>query len=332
MAPPVTTPKPVYMVRGDDPALLAESVRTLVAGVLGAEDGPLAVEDFTLEAGDDQLVAALLDACLTPPFLTARRVVVAANAGALAAAQGARLVAYLERPLDTTVLVLVGGGGTVPAKLVSAVKKAGEVIDAGLPRQGRDRTGWLVERLKSAPVSLDAAAGNLLGQHLGEDLGRVAGLLETLASTYGPGARIGRDELEPFLGEAGGVAPWDLTDALDRGDGQSALVTLHRLMHAGDRHPLVVMATLHRHYGAMLRLDGSGARTDAEAAAALGIKGSTYPAKKALVQSRRLGSTGVRRAIRLLAEADLDLRGAKTWPEELVMEVLVARLCQLARG
>jgi DNA polymerase III subunit delta len=32
----------------------------------------------------------------------------------------------------------------------------------------------------------------------------------------------------------------------------------------------------------------------------------------------------------LLAQADLDLRGAKEWPDELVMEVLVARLSRLA--
>jgi hypothetical protein len=37
----------------------------------------------------------------------------------------------------------------------------------------------------------------------------------------------------------------------------------------------------------------------------------------------------VARAITLLSEADLDLRGMKEWPEGLVMEVLVARLCRL---
>jgi DNA polymerase-3 subunit delta len=91
------------------------------------------------------------------------------------------------------------------------------------------------------------------------------------------------------------------------------------------------MATLHRHFGQMLRLDGAGARNESDAAQLLGIKGSPYPAKKALTQARRLGSEKIRRAIVLLAEADLDLRGQKSWPGELVMEVLVARLCQLSR-
>ena len=36
------------------------------------------------------------------------------------------------------------------------------------------------------------------------------------------------------------------------------------------------------------------------------------------------------RAVDLLAEADLDLRGGKAWPDDLVLEVLVARLARLA--
>ena len=46
----------------------------------------------------------------------------------------------------------------------------------------------------------------------------------------------------------------------------AALSVLHRMLAAGDRHPLVVMATLQRHYGSMLRLDGSGATSEAAAA------------------------------------------------------------------
>jgi DNA polymerase-3 subunit delta len=227
--------------------------------------------------------------------------------------------------------VLVGGGGTVPAKLVTAVKASGEQIDAGAPRQAKERTSWVVDRLRKSPLNFDARAGQRLTEHLGEDVSRLGGIIDLLVTAHGEGATITADDVEPFLGDAGGVAPWDLTDALDKGDASTALTHLHRLLRGGDRHPLVVLATLHRHYGQMLRLDGAGVRNDSEAAQVLGLKGSTFPAKKALTQSRKLGSRKVRRAISLLAEADLDLRGQKSWPEELVMEVLVARLAQLSR-
>jgi DNA polymerase-3 subunit delta len=329
-----TTPKPVYLVRGDDAVLLAEAVRTLVATLIPeGDDASLVVEDLDLDqqSTDDHGVGAVLDACLTPPFLTGRRVVLARNAGVLNADEAARVVQYLADPLDTTALVLVGGGGTVPAKLVTAVKGAGELVDAGAPRQARERTSWIVDRLKKSPLQFDARAGQRLAEHLGEDVSRLSGIIDLLVTAHGEGASITADDIEPFLGEAGGVAPWDLTDALDKGDAATALGHLHRLMTGGDRHPLVVLATLHRHYGQMLRLDGSGVRNEAEAAQVLGLKGSTFPARKALSQSRRLGGAKVRRAIALVAEADLDLRGQKSWPDGLVMEVLVARLAQLSR-
>jgi DNA polymerase-3 subunit delta len=102
------------------------------------------------------------------------------------------------------------------------------------------------------------------------------------------------------------------------------------MMGAGGRHPLQIMASLQRHYGGMLRLDGAEVRTGDEAAAIL--KMSPFPARKVLEQSRRLGHERVARAIDVIAQADNELRGRLGWPDTLVMEVLVARLAQLARS
>ena len=78
----------------------------------------------------------------------------------------------------------------------------------------------------------------------------------------------------------------------------------------------------------MLRLDGADVSSEEDAAALLGTK--PYPAAKAMRQARRLGSAAVGRAVTLLADADLDLRGRTGWPEDLVLDVLVARLSRLA--
>jgi len=78
----------------------------------------------------------------------------------------------------------------------------------------------------------------------------------------------------------------------------------------------------------MLALDGLDVRGEKEAAAALGIRGSTFPARKALDQSRRLGHDKIAQAIALLARADRDLRGERAYPrdvaDDLVMELLIA--------
>lgn len=319
----MSEPLAVVLVKGDDPALLAEAVREATELALDGADRTLALEEMS---GDDLAVASIVDAARTPPFLAERRVLVVRDVGRWSSEDLVPLIDYLAAPETTASIVLVAGGGQTSQRLLNAVKKAGRVVDGGAP-SGRARITWVTERLKTASVTFDAAAGARIADHLGEDLGRLPALLETLAGAYGAGARIGVEEVEPFLGGAGGVPPWDLTDPVDRGDTAAALAALKRLTGGGERHPLVVLASLHRHYAAMMRLDGSGIRDEREAAAALGM--GPYPAKKAIQQATRLGSAAIARAVILLADADLDLRGVKEWPDDLVLEVLVARLSRL---
>ena len=318
-APPIS----LITSKDDDPTVLADTVRAETDALLAGEDRAIALEELS---GDDLTVGAIVDACQTPPFLSSRRVIVVRDVGRFSSDDIEPLLEYLASPLDSSLLLLVGGGGKVSQKLVNAAKKYGRLFDATVPT-GKARTTWLVDQVKESAVQLDAAGAKRLQDHLGEDVGRLPRLLDALASAYGDGARVTVDDLEPFLGEAGGVAPWDLTDAIDRGDTAGALSALQRIMSAGERHALAVLGTLHRHYGAMLRLDGAAVSGDAEAAALVGM--APFPASKVLKTGRRIGSAGVARAITLLAEADLDLRGVKDWPDELIMEVLVARLSRL---
>jgi DNA polymerase-3 subunit delta len=317
----------VYLVRGEDPVLNADAVRGLLHELVGDGDASLMVEEFT-PADVDADTSPIADAAQTPPFLTDRRIVVGRDINTYATAALDPILRYLDDPLPSTSLVLTGGKGIAP-KLVNAVKKAGTIVEAGAPA-GKGRKPWLTEQLRAAPVRLEPAAVDLVDRHLGEDLGRLTNVLESLAAAYGRDARVTAEEVEPFLGEQGSVPPWELTDAIDSGRTGPAMSALQRMMSAGERHPLAIMSTLHSHYARMLRLDGSAVRDEAQAAEVLGMKGSTFPAKKALTQARKLGHDGVVEAMRLLAEADLDLRKfTKDWPEHLVMEVLVARLSRL---
>ena len=316
----------VHLITGDDESLVLDAISQLLDQLVGSGDRSLMLEDFD---GTEYTLSAVVDSALTPPFLTDRRVVVARGVGRFGADDVAPLIGYLADPMESTDLVLVGGGGRMPKALTDAAKKSATVIDTSPPSRAADRMGWFDEHIRAAGLKFDAAALKVLAEWLGEDAGRLQGILETLRSTYGAEHTMRPADVTPFLGEAGGVPPWDLTDAIDNGDTTRSLELLHRMMRAGERHPLQVMSILHGHYSKLLLLDGVDARDEASAAAAMGIKPG-FPAKKALTQFRRLGGNGAARAMALLAQADLDLRGAKDWPEDLVMEVLVARLSRLA--
>jgi DNA polymerase-3 subunit delta len=336
----VSAVPPVHLVLGDDARFRADATKVLIAELLGADDASLALEEFSLapradageadaaSAGDGPpIVATALGSASTPPFGTERRIIVIREVGSMGAADADAVARYLADPCPTTALVLVGGGGRIPMALTKAIKVAGGVEVKTTPAKTGDA---LAGALDGAAVKLTAAAAHRVADWLGDDAGRIPALLDVLRAAYGEGARIDVDDLEPYLGEAGGVAPYHLTGAIDKGDAPGALEILHRLRGASF-HPLQVMAMLHKHYQRMLRLDDPQIGGEQEAVAALGGKVKPYPAGLALRQARLLGSDGLRAAYGHLAKADVDLRGATGLPEDAVLEVLIARLAGLSR-
>jgi DNA polymerase-3 subunit delta len=317
------------LVRGDDPALVAQEARRVIDRMVGSRESSFVVEEHGA-SGEELDVKAVIDACLTPPFLGDRRVVVVREAGRIGAGDATALAAVVADPPPTTFLVLVGGGGTVPQSLVKAVGAAGELLDASAGT-GRERTSWVAAQLRDAPVRLDAAARARIQAHLGDDLGRLSGIVDALVAAFGQGASISVAQLEPFLGSAGSVPPWELTDAIDASSIPRALGALRRMLDAGGRAPTEVLGVLHRHYANMLRLDGLDEVDASEAAGLLGVR-SSFVAKKAMEQGRRLGGERIAQAINLLADADLDVKGRTALPPDLVLEVLVARLSRQMRA
>jgi DNA polymerase-3 subunit delta len=334
----------ITVVRGDDETLLREALNATVQSLLGEEDRGLAVTElYEDDYGDDdhRSVGPIVDAASTPPLLTECRVIVAHHMGRFSkAADVALLVEYLADPTPSASIVLVWERGVsprqerlsaVPKSLLKAIDDAdGTIVDSSTG-SGRKAGAWLDGRLAAAEVSFSPAAGREIANTFGEQRSRVVGLIEVLEVAFERGETLDVDDVAPFLGDAGDVPPWDLTDAIASADVPAAIDALGRMIGPGGRHPLQILASLHNHYGRLLRLDGAGAHNEKEAAAFLGIKGSTFPAKKALSQARSMGHERVVRAIELLARADRDLRGATAWPNELILEVLIARLAQLAR-
>ncbi|MEY2447111.1 MAG: polymerase subunit delta [Acidimicrobiaceae bacterium] len=332
------SPPLVQLVKGDEPSIMRDAVLELVDALVGDGDRSLMVEDLEItgESKDDRAaqLAALVDAAQTPPFLTPRRIVVGRGIHAAKADELSALSAVVAEPLPEVFLVLTWESGAVPKRLADGLKAGGGAVVDTSP--GRNPKVWLGEHLDQSGLKFDAAAREQLAAHLGEDVGRLRGVVETLISTFGPGAKLTAEDITPYLGDEGALAPWALTDAIDKGDIPVAIDRLHRMIGAGERHPLQIMSSLHGHYARMLALDGIAIRNEKDAAAALGIRGSTFPARKALDQCRRLGHDKLAQAIALLARADRDLRGERAYPrevaDELVMELLIARLTNLSRS
>ena len=333
----------VHLITGDDPILVGRAVSKLVGELLGDSDRELALtqinEDDLRQPEGGWNLAALVDAAQTPPLISDKRVIVGRHLARFSRADDYKaLVAVLKDMPPTTDLVLVWERGQkppmegrmprLPKALTAAVRAAGgKEVKTASPTGKQKGAAWVKDQIADSGLRFNKAAVNSLVELVGEDRSLVVGYLRTLEGALGSKAAVTASDVAVYGGDPGSVAPWDLDDAIDRGDVKAALETLHRILSS--RHPFQVLAALHGRYQRMLRLDGSGVTNERQAAEILGMKGSTFPARKLLNQSRRLGPQKVARVIRLLAEADLAMRGTIDWPDELVMEVLVARMAAM---
>ena len=347
----------ITLVQGADPGLRDREVQRLIDELLGGEDRSFALDDHTFasrrragesatDAGDDDddpasssegstelpAFAALVNALQSPPFMTSARVVVVRDIGNATTEQAQWLAGWMADPLDRVHLVLVVGGGRTPSALDKACKASAQVTGPAA-----DQTADVLQReLHDAHLKLAPEATKQIAAHLGDDAGRVPELVELLHSTYGDNATLSLDEVEQYLGEVGTAGRFDLTNAIDRGDVGSALETLHRMLTSSSSvqpkplHPMQVMASLVFHYQRLLRLDDPEILTKEHAASALGMK-SAGGARFPLEAAKRLGRDGLRDAMGLLAQAELDLRGAGGLDDRTVMDVLIARLAALSR-
>jgi DNA polymerase III subunit delta len=342
-----------YFVQGGDPVLRDREAQRLIDDLLGTDERSFALDDHTIASrrrpGENELAAAedadrsegsielpvfsaITTALSSPPFMTACRLVVVREVGCLTAEQARWLAGWIDDPLADVHLVLVAGGGRTPAALDKVCKTRAESVAPPVEKPA----DVLKRELKDARLKLEPEAATRVVEHLGDDAGRIPELVELWQSTYGDDAALDLTDVEQYLGELGTAGRFDLTNAVDRGDIAAALETLHRLVTATSAaqpkplHPMQVMATLVYHYQRLLRLDDPAVVTKEHAAAALGMR-SAGGARFPLEAAKRLGTEGLREAIRLLAQAELDLRGASGLDERTVIDVLVARLAALAR-
>ncbi len=329
-----------FVVVGTDATMVYDALHNVVASALGDLDPSFALQDFTAKdvtsSGAVSVASQVMEALNTPPFLVERRVVVVRDAQSLVAEEVAQILQWMNDPAPDTVLVI----GVVGTKANKLVKAAGEVVEVNVGTRSQDRVAFVEAKLAEYRVTIDRATAQRISDKVGDDIARVDSLARSLQSIYGS-APLNFTHVEPYLGDAGDVPEWDLTDAIDNGDATKAIVVARRMLDSKGRAGLQIVNMLQRHYLRMARLEGSGVRGDDEAAALLGI--NRYPAGKALRVSQRIGAERISAAVHMIANADVDLKGGVSYggrdlntdldvTELTVIEVLVARLAKMTQS
>ena len=241
----------VFHISGGDARLVSARLTDLVAELIGDGDRGSLFESHDLaDTGADDKASVVSTAVMgvqTESLFGDKRVVVLRNIDEATVDQLRSLVDYLATPSDANHLI-VTSLGKLAKSTTDALKKAGAtVFSTSPPSKKADLHDWFADKFTEAGLKIDAAAIAAVISWLGQDQARLPSLIEVLVSTYGSTKKLTTSDVEPFLGDKGSVLPWDLTDAIDRGDAATALTMMRRMVRSGEYHPLQLMALLHNH-------------------------------------------------------------------------------------
>src|SRR5688500_1772536 len=125
----------VYLIDGEERLLVDEAVRKLKE-----ESLPKQARDFNFDSfnGKEAVMSKVIGAAQMLPAFAPRRVVMVENADKvidkIAEDDAALLLAYLQKPSPTTVLIFVGEKFDARSKIFKAFQKSGTVIRHSKPK------------------------------------------------------------------------------------------------------------------------------------------------------------------------------------------------------
>ncbi len=317
---------PVYVLTGSDPLLTQRAVAALIDATV-----PPASRGFNLDAmeGKGSSANQIISAARTLPMMGKRRLVLVRDAEAAGAETLTGLVPYLDSPSPETVLVMVCGKVDGRMKFFAAAKKKGFLHELTVPRQ---LGGWIFDEVKRAGAKIDGEAARRLEEVVGRDISRLAGAIEQLALYAGEGRAISVDDVDALVADTSQRTVFQLNDAVGQGDRIGALRAVGKLFEQRESAiGVVIMLARHVRQLAMYQSLVAERTPPGDIARICGVP--PFVIDKSLApQSRRFTSVALTQAIRLVAQADRDLKGPvkQALGEEVVLTRLVEKLVTLA--
>lgn len=312
---------PVCVIVGSERVLAERAVSALRTFALG--DGPPGFNDDLFQ-GQGLSAQSVIAAARTMPMMAARRLVLVRSVDAVSSSELEALTIYLQKPCPETLLVMVGEKLDGRGKFAKAAREACAWFESEPPKQ--HEMAQLAEReAKARGHRLSATAAEALAEFLGPDLSALDDALERLSLFVGEAQDIELTHVEGCVAHARIESVWSLVDAVAQRDAKKVLVAASSLL--SDREPpLKILALIARQLRSVAKMrdalkSGLGPQ---EAAQQAGVP--PFKARDMVQSVRRFDEARLLAAFRLIAEADLALKGSKV-PGPRVLERTLLGLC-----
>mgnify|MGYP001774353635 CR=1 FL=1 len=267
---------PVYFLMGEEDYYIDRISDYIIDTVLTDTEKEF---NLTVLYGSDTDIATIINAAKRYPMMSKYQVVAVREAQALRNLD--ELVYYLQKPLESTILVMCYKHGALDRrkKLVAELEKAGVLFeskklkDAQLP-------GFITSYLKRKQVEIEPKASEMMAEFVGTDLNRMAGELEKLVITLPAGQRrITPEQIERNIGISKDYNNFELRNALIEKDVLKANRIIKYFEENPKNNPLqVTLAVLFNFFANLMLVYYAPDKSDRGIASHLGLR-SPWQAK-----------------------------------------------------
>lgn len=250
------------------------------------------------------------------------------DVGACPASVVDQLVAVAVDPPEELCLILVHQGGVKGKGLIDKLKKGKVRTETVAAPKAWELSSFVMDEAKRHRISLRKDAADEIVASVGHDLRALAGAVNQLADDA-EGKEIDSALVKRYFAGRAEVTSFAVADAVMAGNTSLALERLRWALGTGVPPVLVTSALASSFRGMGKYLDAQGSRMSGpDLARHIGVP--PFKIKDLSAQSRNWQQGGVAEAIKLVAIADGEVKGAATDPE-FALERMVLSVLRLRR-
>lgn len=314
---------PVYLLCGDEPYYIDVISGYIEENILNESEREF---NQLVLYGRDTDMPSIISSCKRYPMMASHFVVSVREAQELNNLNG--LEKYLEKPLDSTIIVISYKYKKFDkrTRLAKRIKEKGiffespKIYDNKIP-------DWITNYLKGRSCSITPKASILLSEFLGTNLGKIVNELDKILINLKENALIDEEIIEQNIGISKDYNVFELQRALGQNNILKANMIIRYFAANPKENPLLkVIPILHQYFVKLMICHQVGNKSQQHVAAALGVH--PFIAKEYQQASRNISFHKLGEIISILREYDLRAKGLnnESTPEGELMKEMVYKI------
>ncbi len=337
---------PVLLIFGEERFMLDEAFDKLISKLIPDEQAKF---DYEKLDGNETDYGTVVDACLSYPFVSPKRVVVVNNFEALAGKPSAKenihtgFDKYLDNPQPTTCLILKAdisslngisyelGNTRKKAKAEKRLKslkfpygKLFEKYDCIEFPKFRDSAypNWVRNRFEKLNRQVEHDAIELLLAQTNSDLREIDQEIRKVASMVSKEDKITTEDIAHSLGTSHIYNVFELQKAVGRRNLSKSIEIMQKMLE-NDRHEVLIVTILSRFFTTLWKLEEVIRSNNNQYVIAGAVGINPYFVSEYSDSLRRYKPGEINRAIKMLTAIDEKLKSSSVQPKYLLEEFFV---------